>query len=742
MTLALSLLLKADAGQATAALKAVKGDLAGVQTAAVGMSSGTNTASTSVKTLTIAADSAAAELTQLASAESRAATTAGELRTAHQGAAGSVGNLVSQFNDIGMMIAAGQNPLQLAIQQGSQITQVIGPMGAGGAVKALGGALLGMLNPVNLVTYAVIAGGAAFVQWAMSGEEAAIDLGDAIEALGKSMDSYKKFADLSAASTAELAKRFGDFAGQVKGFAEYMKGVSLGTVLTDMDAAIDPLKGKLATVVDLLDQAKAIKEEAGRTQLLVDQGLVDPMQILYAKNAMEVLQAQAADTAASMGLLPEQATALATALDELGAASGVSQIRDEAADALALIQGWYPAGAALSPELATVASYLNDIVTKSADATSQEVAMSDALELAGGAVARLAAIAADLPGYFSSADGAVGGLAATLAKAASNAWALAQARYGTSGREGRLETLNAGMTGRGQPATDYDLPKGWDKPPKVKSGGASAAKAERDAVAELIAKLEDEAAIQRELDLVKAEMLKHRKDLAKATTEERARVEELIRAEQQLKQVEELNDFMNTSTMDLLKGLVAGGDEATNAMKRLGNAILDAAMQALLLGKGPLAGVLGISGGLFSAGTGAAKGTGSLGLPKPFADGGMIFGAGGPRDDKIPMWGSAGEYMVNARATAKYKPLLDRINYGGDVPGFANGGMIGGGKASGALGKAERALEVHNHIYSATGNTEIHELVLQATKAGIEEYDREAMPYRVKDIVNHQRKVG
>ena len=191
--------------------------------------------------------------------------------------------------------------------------------------------------------------------------------------------------------------------------------------------------------------------------------------------------------------------------------------------------------------------------------------------------------------------------------------------------------------------------------------------------------------------------------------------------------------------MDLLKGLVAGGDEATNAMKRLGSAILDAAMQALLLGKGPLAGILGISGGLFSEGS-VATGLGSKIVGH--ADGGMIFGAGGPRDDKIPMWGSAGEYMVNARATAKYKPLLDRINYGGDVPGFASGGMIGGGKAGAALGAAERALEVHNHIYSPTSNTEIHELVLRATKAGIEEYDREAMPFRVKDIVNHQRKVG
>jgi chromosome segregation ATPase len=47
-----------------------------------------------------------------------------QMPPAFNGAAGSVGNLTSQFNDIGVMLAAGQNPLQLAIQQGTQIGQV------------------------------------------------------------------------------------------------------------------------------------------------------------------------------------------------------------------------------------------------------------------------------------------------------------------------------------------------------------------------------------------------------------------------------------------------------------------------------------------------------------------------------------------------------------------------------------------------------------------------------------------
>lgn len=73
-------------------------------------------------------------------------------------AEGATGNLVAQFNDIGVMMASGQSPLLMAAQQGTQISQALGPLGARGAVQALGGAFLGMLNPVNFAIFAVVAG--------------------------------------------------------------------------------------------------------------------------------------------------------------------------------------------------------------------------------------------------------------------------------------------------------------------------------------------------------------------------------------------------------------------------------------------------------------------------------------------------------------------------------------------------------------------------------------------------------
>ncbi len=97
-------------------------------------------------------------------------------------AGGGVANLASQFNDIGVMLASGQSPLILAIQQGTQISQVIGPMGAAGAAKALGSAFMSMISPVSLLTIGFIAAGAATVQWLMGlangGDDAKRSLGE------------------------------------------------------------------------------------------------------------------------------------------------------------------------------------------------------------------------------------------------------------------------------------------------------------------------------------------------------------------------------------------------------------------------------------------------------------------------------------------------------------------------------------------------------------------------------------
>ncbi|OCJ65018.1 hypothetical protein A6U97_12010 [Agrobacterium tumefaciens] len=59
-----------------------------------------------------------------------------------------------------------------------------------------------------------------------------------------------------------------------------------------------------------------------------------------------------------------------------------------------------------------------------------------------------------------------------------------------------------------------------------------------------------------------------------------------------------------------------------------------------------------------------------------YADGGSIVGPGGPRDDAVPIWASNGEFMVNARAAARYRPWLEAINSNRPLQAFADGGAI------------------------------------------------------------------
>ncbi|MDS9468601.1 phage tail length tape measure family protein [Paracoccus sp. MBLB3053] len=143
-------------------------------------------------------------------------------------AAGANANLVSQFNDIGVMLAAGQNPLQLALQQGTQISQVLTQMGGGtGALRALGAAFVGMLNPVSLATIGVIGFGAAAVQWLMPAQEEAKKTKDSFEALKDSMSSYNDALSVSLLYTGASQEQYGE---------EARKGAELARRVMVMEA--------------------------------------------------------------------------------------------------------------------------------------------------------------------------------------------------------------------------------------------------------------------------------------------------------------------------------------------------------------------------------------------------------------------------------------------------------------------------------------------------------------------------
>lgn len=124
---------------------------------------------------------------------------------------------------------------------------------------------------------------------------------------------------------------------------------------------------------------------------------------------------------------------------------------------------------------------------------------------------------------------------------------------------------------------------------------------------------------------------------------------------------------------NLKDGLMDGkleAEELADALADVGDKLLDLALNALFdpnSGGGILGSLLG----------GLAKGgpvTGSGGIGHA-ATGGSVSGPGSGTSDSVPMMLSNGEYVVNAKAAARFRSLLDRINFG--RPGrMAAGGMV------------------------------------------------------------------
>lgn len=99
-----------------------------------------------------------AKLRQVEAAQQRLQAT-GEM-SAHATAA-ALRQVPAQFTDIVTGLAAGQAPLTVLLQQGGQLKDVFGGLGA--AAKALGGYVVGLLTPLNLAVAAAVGLTAAFV---------------------------------------------------------------------------------------------------------------------------------------------------------------------------------------------------------------------------------------------------------------------------------------------------------------------------------------------------------------------------------------------------------------------------------------------------------------------------------------------------------------------------------------------------------------------------------------------------
>lgn len=809
MSLNLSLLMKMEAGQAKAELRAVQGELTKTGQGAKTLGASTQSASKGIDAIGDHSGIAAKQLRDLAAGEQQAARAAAPLenglakvRTGGLLAGNGVRMLSQQLSQVGQQtMATGQFVNALAIQLpdiGIAFGAAAGAAGllAGVALPALMTALFGTGEGAKSAAETINDLAASIADLRKSGvndiDALRVAYGElnagvlGIEGALRSLDTIKVFQEQTAAVQALKAETEGSWfavftdarftqGGQIAELLDTewlqrgkLKATDAVNEFRDTLNTLDTAKGPTAQIAVFQALQQQILQATGGIGLMTGsqqsfyQSLVMSeqqlrqfvqVQLESARAAEQAARAAGTDNARMGGPMPvdikpasiDVSADLATARELLSVMQGQADMnqliaqhgRESAAVSLAVLE----AERAKNVEMVQGLDISEDLKAEMQlawDAANgiARARISAAIEAAIGPASKLNKILQTAAGWLSS----LRSIGSVSAIADFNRDSLAASQT-YSGRGGDPRDFIPGGNRAGKPFV-YDGPAldQFNNPITTTvsgtSGGAGAARAEKDAVAELIAKLREEQEVLAETDPIKSEMLKYRKQLADATAAERAEVEQLIAVEHQLKAVRELEDFAAQSTLDFLDAIVQKGGSAKDAMRGLLSSLLKVATQALITGQGPLAGILGIKGGLFAGLFGDGV--------QAKAEGGLITGAGGPRDDKVPLWGSAGEFMMTGRATKRYRPVLERMNAGADIPGFANGGLIGAarGAGSGSFGGARSAPVINVNLHSATGNAEIERMVAQGVQTGLTLHDREVLPGRVKDVMRNQRVSG
>lgn len=174
------------------------------QAAADGMSSSAARVASSIAGTTGALERQATAADRAAAAMSRQSAIVTKVGGTMNVASHNVGNLAAQFQDIGVTMAMGMSPLQIALQQGTQISAVFGGMGAAGAVRSLGAAFMTVLSPVSLLTIGLVgviaAVGQYAYEWATSGSKTEAQLkkerdliNDVADKWGSSLTALKAY---------------------------------------------------------------------------------------------------------------------------------------------------------------------------------------------------------------------------------------------------------------------------------------------------------------------------------------------------------------------------------------------------------------------------------------------------------------------------------------------------------------------------------------------------------------------
>lgn len=841
MSFQISLLLTADGQVATAEVRKLGDEAKKTTTATEKLGAAGAAAKTKVSGLGKAADQADNKIVSLAAAEREAERRARALAKEKNKAAMATGNLVAQGNDLIVMMMAGQNPLQMAVQQGTQITQVIGPMGAAGAYKALGNAALSMINPLNMITLASIATGAAVVGWLTDAGEEALTLEELLQQTRDTLKGFGEDAELAGLGAADMVEKFGTADPVLKSILADMAALKKVDLYRSLDAQA---QGVRDLVLDLsfwddrsaqsaaqdflgLSSIKASARQAGdefarnleilsaseepavklkaamdlRQQLINTAGGLEQLNaqqrefynglsatirdlILIGAKVDQVEKAANENAKALIGLWQDLKSSASDYVQERmkedGAARGnLASLREQVAIQQAINR--YGEGSVRVIELRQQAErrvFEEKLATMNvAEELKQE--MRETFE----AKQKLAHV--NLVSGMSSAANEARRIADELTRALGASMALSSqgvtslreseirlehardpvATAGALARERMRSAQGVRRTGAGNSAELAALDEEVEayaqnmeqiernnqarlKLLRTTKSGARSANRERDAIKRLIAKQQEQLDLLRETDPVQQEMIRNRQALTSATDAERTAVEQIISkriAEQAaMEGLQERQDFFNQSLHDGLDGLIFQGESLEDVLNNVGRALAQAALQAAILGEGPLAKLFGWTTPLISFSSGGLPALAEGGDIQAPIGGGKLYGPGGGTDDKVLMWGSSGEFMMNARATAQYRHLLEAMNAGAVIPALASGGAIGAASSpvsgAGLVGSAHLRVSLEDGLMAELLETSALQSV-EIVGAQLESYDR-ALPRRMRAINEDPGRIG
>lgn len=539
------------------------------------------------------------------------------------------GNLAAQFNDIGVQLAGGQSPFLIALQQGTQINQVLGQAGAGGAVKALAGAFASLINPVSLATIGIITLGGFAVQYFAS---LLGDGKDATEVLKEQEDLIRS-----------VAERWGEAVPALQAYIDQLDRAAEGA---DLSEAYD-------VVVE--QQFEALRAVLGDVRAEFAAARVDLQALGAGAQDIDALQSEFD----SLRVKIEDGTATTEDLERM----------------MALLAN--TTGASTVPSMVNLQAVLGGLIGTLRTAAEATAALRAEQNALANADAQVDAFNSNRE--FVAEQERINSLTAeqlALENEISRVKKEAERGKVPLSEQQALELAQSRLSAEERRAAIIKANRAETK------GGASAAsdaERERQAVLDLIEALEYEQSLIGVTAEQKAVMNALRKAGAAATDEERARIEELVLAnieyQSQLDASKKVMEDVQKIAGDVFSGFIKdirngvdGAEALSNAFDKLADQLIDMAVQGLVqaafggLFGGGGGGILGgLFGGLFGGKKGFASGTantgGMRGEPR-----GVVHGQEAviplPSGGKVPVQlagGASGGGMVEVRVTpSKY----------------------------------------------------------------------------------------